>query len=126
MIKRILVHICLVTCALAGLLAGCGHAPHYDERLLQVDSLLQNIQDSYTALNLLDSLQRGSLANDADKAYYDLLLTQALYKCYIRATSDSSINHALEYFTATSRTNSSAPIYIKVQSWRNLGCLTPP
>ena len=99
MIKRILVHICLVTCALAGLLAGCGHAPHYDERLLQVDSLLQNIQDSYTALNLLDSLQRGSLANDADKAYYDLLLTQALYKCYIRATSDSSINHALEYYT---------------------------
>ena len=98
MIKRILVHICLVTCVLAGILVGCGHVPHYDEQLLQADSLLQDIHDSHTALKLLDSLQRGSFANEADRAYYDLLLTQARYKCYILATSDSDINRALEYY----------------------------
>ncbi len=96
--KKTFVHIWLVTCALAGILAGCHHVPHYDARLLRADSLLQNIHDSQEALERLNDLQRGSLTSEGDKAYYDLLLTQARYKCYILATSDSAINHALEYY----------------------------
>ena len=96
--KKTFFHIWLVTCALAGILAGCHHVPHYDARLLRADSLLQNIQDSQAALEQLNGLEPSSLTSEGDKAYYDLLLTQARYKCYILATSDSAINSALEYY----------------------------
>ena len=45
-------------------------------------------------------LLEGGLAADGDRAYRDLLLTQARYRCYITATSDSDINRALAYYRA--------------------------
>ncbi|MBQ9575721.1 MAG: hypothetical protein IJV11_02465, partial [Muribaculaceae bacterium] len=38
------------------------------------------------------------LATEHDRAYRDLLLTQARYRAYVTATSDSDINRAVAYF----------------------------
>ena len=55
---------------------GCSRATRYDARLVAADSL----------------------AGEGDRAYRDLLLTQARYRCYITATTDSDINRALAYY----------------------------
>lgn len=77
-------------------LGGCGGHPHYDTRLTAADSLLKLDVDS--ALTLLEAINPGSLGNEADRAYHALLLTEARYRCYIPATSDSLINVALDYY----------------------------
>jgi len=77
-------------------LAGCGGAPHYDERLVQADSLMMPQPDS--ALTVLQAIDADSLTTDADHAYHALLTTQAMYRCYVTATSDSAINCALDYY----------------------------
>ena len=77
--------------------AGCGGAHRYDGRLVAVDSLMKSDPDS--ALALVEALSPDSLTTDGDRAYCDLLLTQARYKCYIKATSDSNINRALNYYS---------------------------
>lgn len=77
-------------------LGGCGGHPHYDTRLTAADSLLKLDVDS--ALTLLEAINPGSLGNEADRAYHALLLTEARYRCYIPATSDSLINLALDYY----------------------------
>jgi len=75
---------------------GCGGAHRYDGRLVLADSLMQHSPDS--ALALVEAVSPDSLAAGGDRAYRDLLLTQARYKCYIAATSDSAINRALNYY----------------------------
>ena len=87
--------------AMAGLVAvvtGCGGTPRYDGRLAAADSLMHDDPDS--ALALVEAIDAGSLTTDGDRAYRDLLLTQARYRCYIAATSDSAINRALAYYRA--------------------------
>ena len=77
-------------------LRGCSDHPHYDTRLNMADTLMR--QDVDSALATLSAIQPGDLAQDADRAYHALLLTEARYKCYITATSDSLINMALDYY----------------------------
>ena len=77
---------------------GCGGTVGDDARLVAADSLLSVDADS--ALALVESLSRDSLPREGDRAYRDLLVTQARYKCYITATSDSDINRALAYYRA--------------------------
>ena len=77
-------------------LGGCGGHPHYDNRLTAADSLLK--QDVDSALTLLEAINPASLGSEADQAYHALLLTEARYKCYIPATSDSAVNRALDYY----------------------------
>ena len=79
---------------------GCGGTVGDDARLVAADSLLSVDADS--ALALVESLSRDSLPREGDRAYRDLLVTQARYKCYITATSDSDINRALAYYRAHS------------------------
>ena len=79
---------------------GCGGTVGDDARLVAADSLLSVDADS--ALALVESLSRDSLPREGDRAYRDLLVTQARYKCYITATSDSDINRALGYYRAHS------------------------
>ena len=67
-----------------------------DGRLAAADSLMHDRPDS--ALAILQALHPDSLATQGDHAYRDLLLTQARYKCYITATTDSAINRALHYY----------------------------
>lgn len=77
-------------------LTGCGKDPDYDPRLTAADSLMHTSPDS--ALTLLSTIDGQQLGNAADRAYHALLLTEARYKCYITATSDSAINLALSHY----------------------------
>ena len=88
----------LVFAVLAAVVAGCSHSARYDGRLVAADSLMQVNPDS--SLAIVEGLCRDSLATEGDRAYRDLLLTQARYRCYITATSDSDINRALAYYRA--------------------------
>jgi len=82
---------------LAGSLAGCHrNGSSSDARLLAADSVLRDNPDS--ALQLLDAIDISSLEGESNSAYHALLLTQARYRCYIPATSDSLINIALDYY----------------------------
>ena len=85
---------------LAAVVAGCGDAHRYDARLAAADSLMRTDPDS--ALAIVGAVDRDSLADEGDRAYRDLLLTQARYRCYVTATSDSDINRALAYYRAHS------------------------
>ncbi len=78
------------------LLTGCGGGSHDDPRLVAIDSLLTRQPDS--ALARLNDIEPSSLTNEGNRAYHALLLTQARYRCYITATSDSDINQALAYY----------------------------
>ncbi len=88
--------IILFLTVLVAAVTDCGGAHRYDSRLVQADSLMQANPDS--ALALVEAVNATSLAGEGDRAYRDLLLTQARYKCYITATSDSDINRALAYY----------------------------
>ena len=83
---------------LVAIVTGCSRAPRYDARLVAADSLIRSAPDS--ALALVEGVCRDSLTAECDRAYRDLLLTQARYRCYVTATSDSDINRALAYYRA--------------------------
>ena len=90
-------NIMMLLVVMLALLAGCRHeVSRYDSRLENADSLLCLNPDS--ALSLLSGLDARSLRSEGDRAYYALLLTQARYRCYVTATSDSLINTALDYY----------------------------
>ncbi len=86
----------LTAAALVAMVTGCGGAHRYDGRLVAADSLMHDRPDS--ALALVQAVSADSLTVEADRAYRDLLLTQARYRCYVTATSDSDINRALAYY----------------------------
>ena len=83
---------------LGAVVPGCDDVPRYDGRLTAADSLIHDHADS--ALTMLEALTPTDLATEGDRAYHDLLLTQARYKCYKPATTDSTINRALAYYRA--------------------------
>ncbi len=89
----------LVFGVLVAVIAACNRSARYNARLTSADSLMWDTPDS--ALAILSTID--SLATEGDRAYLDLLLTQARYRCYITATSDSDINHALAYYRAHPR-----------------------
>ena len=86
----------LLTMVVYLLLTGCSGEGSYDKRLLMADSLMSVNAD--TALWRLEHINGEELGNARDRAYHALLLTQARYKCYVTATSDSAINTALKYY----------------------------
>ena len=90
--------ILVVAMVLGVVTSGCGGAYRYDARLAAADSLISCNPDS--ALSLLEALPTDSLRTEHDRAYRDLLLTQARYKAYVPATTDSAINRALAYYRA--------------------------
>ena len=96
--KQLPVFILVLALAVIAVVTGCGHEPRYDSRLVLADSLMQGEPDS--ALAIVEGVCRDSLADVGDRAYRDLLLTQARYRCYVTATSDSDINRALAYYRA--------------------------
>ena len=94
--KRLPVVILLVVAVLVTVVAGCGGMRRHDARLAAADSLMQSDPDS--ALAIVEGVCRDSLASEGDRAYRDLLLTQARYRCYIPATSDNDISRALAWY----------------------------
>ena len=85
---------------LVAVVTGCSGAHRYDGRLVAADSLMRSDPDS--ALALLEALPVDSLTTEGDRAYCGLLISQARYKAYVTATSDSDINRALSYYRAHS------------------------
>ena len=83
------------------MVTGCGGA-RYDSRLAAADSLMHDHPDS--ALALVEAVSPASLATESDRAYRDLLLTQARYKNYetITIMDDSVISRALDYYCSHS------------------------
>ena len=65
--------------------------------LSAIDSLLTKARQYEVAQHRLDSLHPGGF-NQAERAYYSLLLTQSHYKNYIDDTTDAVINEAVEYY----------------------------
>lgn len=95
--KRQTICIFLSLLVLAWSLAGCHRsAVNDDPRLLLADTTMQDNPDS--ALHMLTAIDGRSLEGDGNRAFHALLLTQARYRCYITATSDSLINLAVAYY----------------------------
>ena len=65
--------------------------------LAGIDSLLSKARQHELAQQRLDSLHPGGF-NQAERAYYSLLLTQSHYKNYIDDTTDAVINVAVDYY----------------------------
>ena len=97
--KKVLVVILLMLVLVAAV-TGCDGLRRYDARLVRADSLMQPAPDS--ALAIVGAID--SLAGDANRAYRDLLLTQARYKAYqeITASDDSAITRAMAWYSAHS------------------------
>lgn len=90
-------YIWMMISLLAGMLASCGGTPHYDQRLVTADGLLHDYPDS--ALTILDGVKTDDfIGQNANRAYYNLLITQARYINYYTFTDDSIINCALDYY----------------------------
>lgn len=70
-----------------------------DSRLVLVDSLVENRPDS--AYVILRSVNPDSLSGGENRALYSLLMSQAMYKCNVRAKNDSLINIAVDYYKST-------------------------
>ena len=96
--KHLVSVIWVVMVVLGAVVTGCEGARRYDSRLAAADSLMRVNPDS--ALAMVEAISRDSLPDEGDRAYRDLLLTQARYKAYVTATSDSDINRALAWFRA--------------------------
>ena len=96
--KKVLVGILLVAMGLVARVTGCGGLHRYDGRLVAADSLMQADPDS--ALAIVSAID--SLRGEGDRAYRDLLLTQARYKTYqhILASDDSAITCAIAWYRA--------------------------
>ena len=77
---------------------GCGGCGRYDRRLVQADSLMWTHADS--ALAIVVALGDSTLSDGRNRAYRDLLLTQARYKAYqpITARDDSTITRAMDWY----------------------------
>ena len=95
--KNSLIVILLASLGLVAGVAGCGGA-HCDNRLAAADSLMQTSPDS--ALAIVSAID--SLRGEGDRAYRDLLLTQARYKAYreITAGDDSAVTRAMAWYRA--------------------------
>ena len=70
-----------------------------DSRLVLADSLVENRPDS--AYVILRSVNPDSLSGGENRALYSLLMSQAMYKCNVRAKNDSLINIAVDYYKST-------------------------
>jgi hypothetical protein len=83
----IIISICVIS--------SCSSPRHYNATLCRADSLMNDHPDSAYAI-----LQKASKQdNKRDRAYYALLFSEAQYKVYIDAKSDSLINIAVDYFS---------------------------
>ena len=80
-------------------LAGCsgGSDTAAMRELAGIDSLLSKARQYELAQHRLDSLHTEGF-NQAERAYYSLLLTQSHYKNYINDTTDAVINEAVNYY----------------------------
>lgn len=76
------------------LVAGCSSTP--SAALLEAERMMEQSPDSASAV--IESINPDSLGRSADKALYNLLITQSLYKNYLPLPADSVIQFAVNYY----------------------------
>ena len=81
------------------LLIGCGGKPTAQE-LAEIDSLLW-AEKNDSAYQIISSYDAASFKKEADRAYYNLLMTHAAVVSYHWPASDSLINEAIRYYKRT-------------------------
>jgi len=74
-----------------------GHDTAAMRELASIDSALTIARQYESAQQRLDSMRPASFSK-AERAYYNLLITQAHYKNYIDDTTDAVINEAVNYY----------------------------
>ena len=84
---------------LVALLMACGGKPTAQE-LVEVDSLLA-VEKNDSAYQIIAAYDPASFENEADRAYYNLLMTHAAVVSYHWPESDSLINEAIRYYKRT-------------------------
>ena len=84
---------------LVALLMACGGKPTAQE-LVEVDSLLA-VEKNDSAYQIIAAYDPASFKNEADRAYYNLLMTHAAVVSYHWPASDSLINEAIRYYKRT-------------------------
>nr|MBP7473610.1 hypothetical protein [Prevotella sp.] len=72
------------------------HENKIERQLSSVDSLLEPYPDS--ALKMVRKIDRSKLTCSSDRAYYGLVLTEALYKNDVKVKSDSLIAASMIYY----------------------------
>lgn len=82
---------------MAALLSGCSLLHPHRAELHEADSIIEEHPDS--AFRIVDNINLRELSGDADIALYGLLRTEAAYRCYQPAHSDSLIERSIEYFS---------------------------
>ena len=70
-----------------------------EERLLQIDSLLNHDADS--AISLLEEFSDSLVRTPRDSALFTLLSAESRYKTFIEDTSDCHVSRAARYFINT-------------------------
>ena len=86
----------VIVSVLLMLMCSCNRMSEHASELDMVDSLLNNNQ-KVDALKRIQSMQIDDLNKD-EEVRYQLLLTVAMYKNYMKFTSDSTINSVVEYY----------------------------
>ena len=81
---------------LVALLMACGGKPTAQE-LVEVDSLLA-VEKNDSAYQIIAAYDPASFEDEADRAYYNLLMTHAAVVSYHWPASDSLINEAIRYY----------------------------
>ena len=84
---------------LVALLIGCGGGPTA-KTLVEIDSLLA-AEKNDSAYQIISSYDAASFKKEADRAYYNLLMTHAAVVSYHWPASDSLINEAIRYYKRT-------------------------
>ena len=84
---------------LVALLMACGGKPTAQE-LVEVDSLLA-VEKNDSAYQIISTYDAASFQNEADRTYYNLLMTHAAVVSYHWPESDSLINEAIRYYKRT-------------------------
>ena len=92
------------------LCVSCG-SPVNDSRLVAIDSLLQQgYPDS--AMHSLEQINPAAY-NDADMAYYNLLLSIAEFRTYVPVLTDTIIDVSIDYYENTTDYTHLAAAYVQ-------------
>ena len=93
--KQLLTYILI--CVLTSFV-GCRQQSAYDTILFEVNAIIeQNADSAYTLLQTISD----EIGNEADRAYYTLLMAQATYKLYKKTPVDSILCQTVKYYEHT-------------------------
>lgn len=89
---------------------GCNRQENIDVRLTEADSLMMSNPEK--SLEILESIGKPHYSGEELNAYYALLLSQARYRNFIDAESDSLIMVAVKYYETTGDRRNLACAYL--------------